>query len=55
MPKIRWILLALPLVFVLGGTALSGCDDQGPVEEAGEAVDDAGEDTGDAVEDTFDD
>lgn len=55
MPKIRWILLALPLVFVLGGTALSGCDDQGPAEEAGENVDETADEAGDAAEDTFDD
>lgn len=50
MHKIRWMLLALPLLFVLGGTALTGCDDQGPAEEAGEEIDD----TVDDAEDTFD-
>ncbi|UEX77895.1 hypothetical protein [Sediminicurvatus halobius] len=34
--------------------ALSGCDDQGPLEEAGEDADDAVEDAGDAVEDATD-
>ena len=35
---------------------LAGCpQEQGPVENAGEAVDDAAEDVGDAVEDVADD
>lgn len=42
-------LLASVLVF-----ALAGCDNDGPLEEAGEAVDDTVEDTGDAVEDATD-
>lgn len=42
-------LLASVLVF-----ALAGCDNDGPLEEAGEAVDDTVEDAGDAVEDATD-
>lgn len=34
--------------------ALPGCEEQGPLEEAGEAVDDSIEDTGDAIEDATD-
>lgn len=33
---------------------LSGCDRDGPMEEAGEQMDEAVEDTGDAVEDATD-
>ncbi len=33
---------------------LSACEEQGPLEEAGEEVDDAVEDTGDAIEDSTD-
>lgn len=41
----------LASVFVI---TLSGCDRDGPLEEAGESMDDAVEDTGDAVEDATD-
>lgn len=34
--------------------SLSACDNQGPMEEAGEEVDDKVEDTGDAFEDATD-
>jgi len=45
----------LTVIAVLGlGGALGACDDSGPAEEAGEAVDDAVEDTGDAIEDATD-
>lgn len=33
---------------------LSACDQQGPMEEAGESIDDTVEDTGDAIEDATD-
>lgn len=42
-------LLASTLLFVL-----PGCDDQGPLEEAGEKIDDGVENTGDALEDATD-
>ena len=43
------------LLFALGGGAvLTGCEDQGPAEEAGEEIDEAVEDAGDAVEDAAD-
>ena len=32
---------------------LQACEDEGPLEEAGEGIEEAGENTGDAVEDTF--
>lgn len=34
---------------------LSGCENEGPLEEAGEEVDEKAEETGDAVEDAADD
>lgn len=34
--------------------ALSGCEEQGPLEEAGEEVDDKVEETGEAIEDATD-
>jgi predicted small lipoprotein YifL len=34
--------------------ALPGCDNQGPLEEAGENIDDGVRDTGDAIEDATD-
>lgn len=49
------------LIFFLTLFALAACEDQGPMEEAGENIDqgvenagDAAEDAGDDVEDTFD-
>lgn len=42
---------------LLAGTfmiTLPGCDNQGPMEEAGEAIDDSIEETGDAIEDATD-
>lgn len=42
--------LALVAFLALAGFGLVACDD-GPAEEAGEAVDDAVDDAGDAVED----
>lgn len=46
----------LALLFALGGGAvLTGCEDQGPAEEAGEEIDEAVEDAGDAMEDAGDD
>jgi uncharacterized lipoprotein YehR (DUF1307 family) len=35
--------------------ALPGCDNDGPVEEAGESIDDAVDETGDAIDDAADD
>lgn len=52
-PRITSALFAL--LFALGGGAtLTGCEDQGPAEEAGEEIDEAVEDAGDAVEDAAD-
>lgn len=50
MPK--WSVLFLAGFFTLG---VAGCDsDDGPMEEAGEAMDDAMKDVGDAMDDAFD-
>ena len=47
-------LLAAPLALaVLGG--LAGCENDGPLEEAGEEVDEGLEDLGDELEDIGDD
>lgn len=46
--------LALIAVLGLGSIGLAACDESGPAEEAGEAVDDAVESTGEAVEDAGD-
>lgn len=43
----------LALLFALG-LGLAACDDDGPAEEAGEAVDEAGEEAGEAVEEAGD-
>lgn len=45
----------LAALFVGGLTiTLSACEDQGPLEEAGEEIDDSIEDAGDAIEDKTD-
>jgi hypothetical protein len=44
------LLFALPLLALLG---LAACDD-GPAEEAGEAIDNTAEEAGDAVEEATD-
>ncbi|MBZ2168100.1 hypothetical protein [Marinobacter sp. F4216] len=45
----------LAVLFVGGLTiTLSACEQQGPLEEAGEEIDDSVEDTGDAIEDKTD-
>lgn len=52
MKSLRASVLATLLVLGAGGM-LVGCDD-GPAEEAGEAIDDTADDAGDAIDDTFD-
>lgn len=43
------------LLFALGGGAvLTGCEEKGPAEKAGEEIDEAVEDAGDAIEDAAD-
>lgn len=44
-------LIALLLGLGVTGTALVGCDDQGPAEEAGEQIDDTADDAGDSFDD----
>lgn len=56
-PNTRQILTRLLMAMMLAtGSVLfvTGCDDQGPAEEAGESIDDAVEDAGDAVDDAAD-
>ena len=47
----RWtrLFLILPIAFLA-----TGCPDEGPAEEAGEAVDEAADDVGDAVDEVED-
>lgn len=43
------------MMFILGGAAMiSACENQGPAEEAGEAIDETVEETGDAIEEATD-
>lgn len=52
----RILSVLFALLFALGGSAaLTGCQDDGPAEEAGEEIDEAIDDTGDAIEDAGDD
>ena len=46
--------LRLVALLGLGIAALSGCDNDGPLEEAGEEIGDAVEDAGDEIEDALD-
>ncbi len=46
---------ALAVVFLAPALALAACDDDGPAEQAGEAIDDAAKRAGDAVNDAADD
>lgn len=47
------IIAALGLGFA--SLAMTGCEDKGPAEEVGEAIDDAGEDVKEAVEEATED
>lgn len=51
--SLRSLFLVFCLLFA-GGGLLAGCDNQGPAEETGEAIDDAVDDAGDAMEDAGD-
>jgi hypothetical protein len=46
--------LAFALAIGLFGTILTGCQQEGPAERAGESMDRAGERAGEAMEDTGD-
>ena len=52
----KWLLRLM--VFLLSASLmipiLSGCEQQGPAEEAGEKIDEAVEETGDAIEEAGD-
>jgi hypothetical protein len=50
MKSLAALLLASGLAF-----GLTACDEQGPLEEAGEEVDEAFEDAGDGIDDAVDD
>ncbi len=50
----RKTFLLLSIVVLSFGLATTGCDNDGPLENAGEKVDDAVEDAGDAVKDATD-
>jgi hypothetical protein len=52
MDKLKGALVALGLLS--GSAALSACDDEGPMERAGETADETVEKAGDAVEDATD-
>lgn len=48
----RFFCKILLMTFALSSVGfITACDDKGPAEEAGEAIDDTVEDTGDAIED----
>lgn len=47
--------LTLGAFFVAAAMGLPACEEQGPLEEAGEEVDDAMDDAADSVEDAVDD
>ncbi len=48
----RWTAAALlGLGLSCGGLLMAGCEDDGPAEEAGEAIDEAAEDAQEALED----
>lgn len=49
----RSLFIALALAF-MSGIALSGCNDPGPAEQAGQEVDEAMEDARDALDDLGD-
>ncbi len=46
--------LLLMIMFALGSMTLVGCDNDGPMENAGETVDEAVEEMGDAAEEAGD-
>jgi hypothetical protein len=50
----RKIFLLFSIAVLSFGLATTGCDNDGPLEDAGESMDDAAEDVGDAVEDATD-
>ena len=52
--KLAKIIAAIFLMSALM-ISLTACEDQGPMEEAGEKVDDTVDDAGDAIEDATDD
>lgn len=55
MKQIKTVLaMALFASMAFGTLTVTGCEDQGPAERAGERIDEAGEEVKDAVEDATD-
>ena len=50
--KLKALYILFGLIIAAGGIA--GCQERGPAEEAGQAIDEAGRDTADAFEDAGD-
>lgn len=53
MMRSRWLAVAVASLGLAGGGALAGCgddDNEGPVEEAGKAIDEGAKDVGNAAE-----
>ncbi len=46
--------LGIMLLVAMMAVAITGCEEEGPAEQAGEKVDNAMEDTGDAIEEAGD-
>ncbi len=55
--KIMKLLKTIAAILLMSALmiSLSACEDQGPMEEAGEKVDDTVDDAGDAIDDATDD
>jgi len=48
----KWLGLPLAAMFLAGGLGLSACEEEGPAEKAGEAMDNAAEEAAEAMEET---
>jgi len=55
MSKLGKLTLAAYAAMPLALLALGGCKDDGPMEDAGEAIDEAAEEVGDEIDDATDD
>lgn len=47
----KFTMIALALLLAMSVVSLTACEDDGPVENAGEQVDEAMDEAGDAIED----
>jgi len=53
--SLRFLTKILLMAFVLSGVGfMTACEEQGPAEEAGEAIDESVEESGDAIEEATD-